>query len=530
MLNQLDMSEARLFLSSFDRPNLSLTVRPGQKRIEQILAILSTKPGESGIVYCLSRGSTEKVAQKLKDAWFEAEAYHAWLDHASRQKVQENFLMDTTKIICATIAFGMGIDKSNVRFVIHYNLPKNIEWYYQEIWRAGRDGLDSDTILFYSYADVIQLTKFAEESGNADVQIAKLERMKQYAESLTCRRKILLHYFGEARSEDCGSCDVCQHPPKLFDGTIIAQKVLSTVYKLKQREPMSTVIDVLRGSKNAYIIHKWYHNLSTHGLWAKKTYQDRQWYIIQLLNLGYLEMAFSARDALILTETAREVLFDGKEIELAKPSQLHISKAAPKWAPWTTSSISLGRSLFDQLVLLRTSLAQSSGLAPHTIFSDATLRHIEEVQPTNKLMLWIVQWLSDVKIATHGSHILQVVNSYLWLSGKRTVIKTGWVSKWSTFMQTYLLLQEWHSPKHIAKVRDLGLWTIYSHIARLYSSGKDLDMSTYISDEKVARVADALTQVKHQGKLRPLYEYLWGAVSYDEIKLGMSVIKVESGK
>lgn len=252
------------------------------------------------------------------------------MSYEQRIARQERFIMDETKIICATIAFGMGIDKSNIRRVIHYNLSKNIEGYYQEIGRAGRDGLPADAILFYSYGDIVQLTRFANESGNRAVQLSKLERIKQYAESLTCRRQILLHYFGESRTVGCGNCDVCTYPPAFIDGTEIAQKALSTIKRLREKEPMSVVIDVLRGSRNATIVSRGYDKISTHGIGNDIVQQDWQRYLIQLLNLGLCEIAFDQRDALKLTEASERVLFQDEEVLLAKPHQEHISNSKAK--------------------------------------------------------------------------------------------------------------------------------------------------------------------------------------------------------
>ncbi|HTG67166.1 MAG TPA: RecQ family ATP-dependent DNA helicase, partial [Flavobacterium sp.] len=249
---QLNLRNPAVFIASFDRKNLSLEVRPALDRVKQIIDFIESKPNESGIIYCLSRKTTEELAEKLTKAGISSKAYHAGLDSELRSKTQDEFINDQCQVVCATIAFGMGIDKSNVRWVIHYNLPKNIEGYYQEIGRAGRDGLASETILFESYGDLIQLQKFASQGQNAEIQLAKLERMKQYADALSCRRKILLSYFGEIVTENCGNCDICKNPPAFFDGTIIAQKAFSAIIRLKESEPLPVIVDFLRGSKNAY--------------------------------------------------------------------------------------------------------------------------------------------------------------------------------------------------------------------------------------------------------------------------------------
>ena len=266
IIKQLNLKNPKTFVASFDRANLSLEVRPALDRVKQIIDFVEKKPNESGIIYCLSRKTTEELADKLQKKGIKAKAYHAGLENKLRAETQDEFINDDCQVVCATIAFGMGIDKSNVRWVIHYNLPKNIEGYYQEIGRAGRDGLAAETVLFESYADVIQLQKFASEGLNADVQLAKLERMKQYADALSCRRKILLSYFGELVTENCGNCDICKNPPVFFDGTILAQKALSAITRLQESEPLAVIVDFLRGSKNAYIYEKNYQMLKTYGI------------------------------------------------------------------------------------------------------------------------------------------------------------------------------------------------------------------------------------------------------------------------
>ena len=314
---QLSIPDAKTYIASFDRPNLYLDVRPGQNRNKQILDFLKRHTDESGIIYCLSRKSTEKVAATLKAKGYKAEAYHAGLSSEERSAIQDNFVNDRTPIIVATIAFGMGINKSNVRWIIHYNMPKNIEGYYQEIGRSGRDGLPSHTILFYSFADVIMLRKFAEGTETEVYQLAKLERMQQFSEALSCRRKALLGYFGEHITEDCGNCDICKTPPKYFDGTLIAQKVCSAVARLQEQEALGMVLDVLRGSQNAQVYDKGYQNIKTFGAAKDISWRDLQQYVIQLLNQSVLQIHFHENGRLLLTPFAKKVLFEGKKVQLA---------------------------------------------------------------------------------------------------------------------------------------------------------------------------------------------------------------------
>ncbi len=277
-------------LASRDRPNISLEVRPGQqKNAKQIIRFIQKKKGESGIIYCLSRKSTEDLAMKLRDSGIHAAAYHAGLSAAERTQVQEDFIKDDVPVICATIAFGMGIDKSNVRWIIHYNMPKNLEGYYQEIGRCGRDGTDAHALLFYSYADVMMLQEIitGNNSTNEEIQLAKLDRMRQYAEAPACRRRILLNYFNENLSEDCGNCDVCKNPPQRINGTEITQKALSAVYRLKEKVGMGMLIDVLRGSGKKEIFQRGYNQIKTYGAGREIPYPQWQSYLLQILNLGY---------------------------------------------------------------------------------------------------------------------------------------------------------------------------------------------------------------------------------------------------
>jgi len=277
ILSQLRIPETKTFVASFDRPNLSLAVRPGLKRMRQITDFLKLHRNQPGIIYCLSRKSTESVANNLSKLGYKAKHYHAGMDNVSRSRTQNEFIRDEIQIICATIAFGMGIDKSNVRWVIHYNMPKNIESFYQEIGRCGRDGLPADTILFYSYSDVIMQAEMLNEATpeRRELLDAKLKRMKQYAEAESCRRRILLSYFNETNTKDCGNCDVCKNPPKKFDGTIIAQKALSAIARTGEQINSTLLIDILRGSHNRQVMEKGYDKIKTWG--AGRDLRGEEW-------------------------------------------------------------------------------------------------------------------------------------------------------------------------------------------------------------------------------------------------------------
>ncbi|MEO1437431.1 MAG: DNA helicase RecQ, partial [Bacteroidota bacterium] len=314
ILEKLAIPQAKQFVASFDRPNLTLNVLPGQNRFKIIRDFIKQRPKQAGIVYCLSRKSTEDMAEKLRKAGIIAAAYHAGMTDKQRSRNQEAFVKDDVHVVCATIAFGMGIDKSNVRWVIHYNLPKNLESFYQQIGRAGRDGLKSETLLFYSYQDIRLLQGFFEESNQRELLEAKLDRMKQYAESVTCRREILLHYFNEDAPVKCGTCDNCQNPPEVFDGTIIAQKALSAVARTRERVASNLLIDILRGSRKQQLVQAGWDRIKTYGAGSDVSFFDWTQYILQLLNQGYLHIAFDEGSALKLTEKSRKVLFEKETV------------------------------------------------------------------------------------------------------------------------------------------------------------------------------------------------------------------------
>ena len=513
--DQLNLVQPKIFVASFDRKNLSLEVRPALDRVKQIIDFIKDKPNESGIIYCLSRKTTEELAEKLQKTGLKAKAYHAGLDNAIRSKTQDEFINDDCQIVCATIAFGMGIDKSNVRWVIHYNLPKNIEGYYQEIGRAGRDGLPSETILFESYGDVIQLQKFASQGLNAEVQLAKLERMKQYTDALSCRRKILLSYFGELVTENCGNCDICKNPPAFFDGTIIAQKALSAIMRLKENEPLPVLVDFLRGSKNAYIFEKEYQNLKTYGVGIDLPWFDWNQYIIQLINLGYCEIAFHQQNKIRLTDFAKKVLFEGEKVKMTSVQKTNFEKAESK----EIKSKVVSNSLFENLRKLRYEISKVENVPAYVIFSDAALRQMETERPMSEKELLAIDGVGKAKLEKYGDDFIKAIIEFQ--KNKTTKPK----KEGSTYNETFDLYKSGLSVSEISLQRNLGQSTIVSHLAKLYLDGKDINIDQFVSKDDLEKLRNAQKTLEFPIALKPYFDHFEEKMNYDTIRFGLAVIE-----
>ncbi|MDT0643973.1 DNA helicase RecQ [Zunongwangia sp. F363] len=514
---QLNIPLAKKHVASFDRANLSLEVRPGVKRFEQIASFIQNRKKESGIIYCLSRKTTEELAAKLKAKGFKAEAYHAGLKHEERMSIQDGFINDENQIICATIAFGMGIDKSNIRWVIHYNMPKNLEGYYQEIGRAGRDGLPSDTLLFHSYADVVQLQKFASNAANEEIQLAKLERMKQYSEALTCRRKILLNYFGEHKQEDCGNCDICKNPPEFFDGTVIAQKALSCIYRLKGAEPVTTLIDVLRGSQNEAVLSKNYQQLPTYGVGSELSWHHWQQYILQLINLGYAEIAFHKNNHLQLTKAAKKILFEGEKVHLAQAPDRKILRQD------SAESIKKSdNSLFEKLRQLRLKIAREEEIPAYLIFNDATLKEMEKERPMTDEDFMQINGVGRRKMQDYGYQFIKEIIAFHKDKRERKSAKKG-----KTYQVTGELYKEGLSVEEIALKRKLAATTIYSHLIKLYDDGEDIDLKKLVSRPDLESVRKARKALENPGSLKVYFEHFQEAISYENIKIALKILEKE---
>ena len=424
IIKQLHLNQPRIFISSFDRPNLSLTVKRGYQQKEKSKAILdfiARHPGESGIIYCMSRSKAETVAQMLQKQGIKSAVYHAGLSPARRDEAQDDFINDRVQVVCATIAFGMGIDKSNVRWVIHYNLPKSIESFYQEIGRAGRDGMPSDTLLFYSLADLILLTKFATDSGQQSINLEKLQRMQQYAEADICRRRILLSYFGENTTCDCGNCDVCKNPPERFDGTIIVQKALSAIARSEQQIGTGILVDILRGNMSSEVTERGYHRLKTFGAGREVPVRDWHDYLLQMLQLGYFEIAYNENDHLKITQSGTDVLFGRARallVTIRREEAVQATRGRKRKATVPTKELPLGLpntesgELFEALRTLRKRLADQEALPAYIVLSDKVLHLLSASRPTTIEEFGNISGIGEYKKKKYGKEFVELIRKY----------------------------------------------------------------------------------------------------------------------
>lgn len=453
IINQLHLN-GQTFVSSFDRPNLSLTVRQESTKKEKLKFIyhfIARRPDEAGIIYCLSRKNTEMVAEALQEHGIQAEAYHAGLSAQQRASVQERFKMDQIEVVCATIAFGMGIDKGNVRWVIHYNMPKSIESFYQEIGRAGRDGAPADTVLFYSMADIITLRSFCEESGQKSVNLEKLRRMEEYAESRVCRRRILLNYFGETSSKDCGHCDVCNNPPRTFDGTVLTQKALSAVVRAGEKIAVGTCIEILRGMQTPAITRNHYNELKTFGVGKDVSVRDWQTYLLQMLQMGFFEVAYNMHNQMKVTPLGWKVLKGEHQVSLAIMENKDLqSRTQGRRAGGRTgyagnaefgnkqgsgSHLPFGdhnipvvhaervifeeemsgvedKKLFEYLRKIRKNLADEQGYPPYIVLSDKSLHELTKMKPTTLQAFGLISGIGEFKIKKYGDTFIKAIKKY----------------------------------------------------------------------------------------------------------------------
>ena len=420
ILEQLRLSEPRVFISSFDRPNLSLDVRKAyrkRERIRSILEVIARHTNESGIIYCLSRKGTEEMAAELKNHGISVGIYHAGLSAQERTQVQDDFINDRINVICTTIGFGIGIDKSNIRFIIHNNLPKSIESFYQEIGRGGRDGLPTETILFYNLQDLITLRKFAEESGQRDINIEKLSRMQEYAESQVCRRRIILNYFGETSDCSCGNCDVCKNPPQHFDGTIIVQKALSAIRRAEEQAGFTLVTDILKGRMSPVVVAKGFDKMKTFGAGRDITAGDWHAYLLQMLQRGYIEIAYNEDRHIKVTSLGEDVLFGRKRAELAvivrEDLRVTKRKRQEQLPDSSTQMQTADQQLFEKLRELRRTIANEIKKPAYIVLSDKSLQSLTMVKPTNLLLFGNCFGIGEHKKNLFGERFVDMICSHL---------------------------------------------------------------------------------------------------------------------
>lgn len=425
IINQLNLRDPEVFISSFDRPNLSLTIRRGLNKKEKTAAIvhfINAHRRQSGIVYCMSRNSTEALAEELSSYGIKATAYHAGLPAPKREKAQDDFINDRVNVVCATVAFGMGIDKSNVRWVIHYNMPGSIENYYQEIGRAGRDGMKSDTLLFYSVGDLLVLRRFAEESGQKDVNLQKLNRMRRYCEADICRRRILLSYFGEEADRDCGNCDVCKNPPQRFDGSVLVQKALSAIFRTGQFVGMNMLINILRGSEKADITEKGYDKLKTYGVGKDLSYKEWKEYLYQMLQLGYIEIDYVNAGILKVTPLGRKILFGEQKAMMSiykepeEKTYFRRKDSKFKYRPIKPlKSASVEETLLDSLQQLRKQIAEKEQTPAYIIFSDDSLEDMVQKKPVTLEEFSEIRGVGEIKLDKYGKVFVALIRFVLRL-------------------------------------------------------------------------------------------------------------------
>ncbi len=557
---QLNLREPKVFLSSFDRPNINLLVRPGQDRIGQVLDFIQRHPQDAGIIYCLSRKSCEMVAQKLVQKGIKAGFYHAGMGPAQRSSVQEKFLQDDLQVIVATIAFGMGIDKSNVRWVMHYNLPKNIEGYYQEIGRAGRDGAPATALLFYSFADVLSMREMITKDvpiRQAQLNTAKLERMQQFAEAAACRRRILLHYFSEDLGRDCGNCDICRNPPTTFDGTLLAQKALSASTRANQRVALNLLIDILRGMRNQSVLQGGYDQLKTYGAGADLPYLDWYSYLHQMLNDGLFYIAYEEGYALKITERGQQVLkgqlpVSLKKFQVAEKAErpTRASKKAAAEAALAGGGTPEAR-LFERLRTLRKQIADETGVPPYVVFSDATLQEMAQEQPTSRVAMLSISGVGMKKFETYGEAFIKLILEHgearppaadapnvppfngaysddFAPAPRSSAQKVADRDLNDSEQQTFQLHRQGLSPDQIAAERSFSVSTVQGHLERAYAKGHELRLHDFLSDSQLAEISAARAQLGGAPALRDLFDHL--REKYDYFQLRLAGIQARGGR
>lgn len=537
IIKQLNLQEPTVLISSFDRANIKYFVQPKQSVLNHIVQYLNEHPNDSGIIYCLSRKGTEDLANNLKENGINAAYYHAGISSAERAQVQDDFIKDKIRVMVATIAFGMGIDKSNVRFVMHADLPKNIESYYQETGRAGRDGLPSEAILFYSNADVMKLKKFAMVEGNEEqssLMLRKLQQMTDFAEMQKCRRQYLMEYFGESHPGNCNSCDYCLSDFENWDATEDAQKLLSAVYRLKERYGKNLIIDFLRGSKGVKIT-EYMRNLPTYAIGSNgdKTYWQNL--IKQLVINDFLRESNEEFSVLKLTDLSKEVLFSQRKVSLQKvKEQAKAVTVAELETSHSINELDAHLDLFDELRILRRQQAEKENVPPYVIFSDASLMELATYLPNTKEELEQISGFGAFKIEKYGEIFLDVIlefctqnnlSSKIYEKAPKKQSKPKKPNKYEagTYTTTFQLYKDGNSVEEIAKIRNLSLNTIQSHLANFVEVGT-IKASELMDINKIDPII-SIAKTQTIPSLKAIKDELDEYYSYFEIHIALAFYK-----
>lgn len=517
---QLRLRNPKLFLSSFERKNITVKVLPGQNRLQQIHTFLSNHRKEPGIIYCLSRKSTEKLAGQLQERGYNAAFFHAEMSNGRKKHVQTSFQKDEIQIVCATIAFGMGIDKPNIRWVIHYNLPKNIESYYQEIGRSGRDGSSAEALLFFSFYDVSIFRRFIDESESPpefrEVQHSKLQRIWEFTQATSCRTNFILNYFGEYRTAPCGHCDLCLNPPAGFDGSVYARNAIQVCHETKQQVGIQMMTDILRASGRRDILEKGYHNLPSYGAGREIPRADWLHYITQLINQGILEIDYTEKSVLKLTRLSTPVINATLSPTLTKPLTQEDYAARKKPASKKTL---FEDSFKEALRKIRSTLARREKVPPYIIFNDKVLEELVEKRPLTLVDFGAIQGIGVYKQKKYGPAIIQIIQDFI-VGQEHTKNVKG-----RSFLLTLHEYKQGKTPEEIANDRNLNVSTIFGHLIHLYEKQENIDLKSHISDKEIDTIKEAWIKSTYSEKINDIMEQLKVELPIYKIKLALAILK-----
>ena len=522
---QLKLVEPKTFISSFERENIIINVRPGLDRKKVIANFVKRHKDQSGIVYCLSRKSCEKVAADLKNIGIEAGFYHAGMDAADRTRIQQEFQEDKLQIVCATIAFGMGIDKSNIKWVIHYNMPKNLEGYYQEIGRAGRDGTEAKAVLYYSWADFLMYKRFIDEGeGNDDfkyVQLAKLQRMWEYVSTSDCRTNLVLNYFGEYKTERCQHCDNCLRPPKKVDGKVNVQKAISAVIRSNEQLPMGLLVDVLRGSQKYEVTSAGLQHLKTFGAGRDLSFVEWKDYITQIIDKGLLRIDYTDRLRLKTTPLSKPAILGTEPIMLKafERDADYASKPKQRREKKKTGTQLIEEELVQELKSWRLKTAQGMGVPAYVVLTDKSIEGIASAKPTTAFDLEEVEGIGQKRIENYGDELLTVIQDYLRTQQHRKNLKG------KTYLETMHLLKKGLAPQAIADEKGVNVVTIYSHFAHLFKQGEPIDLYQYLTESDVQKVKEAYLASGKSNEINAINQLLDGSVEFYKIRMALALIE-----